>query len=372
MTLFPRILKNSIIRFIEILSWSEFQGASRMLRGARLSPNALAVTLRSEEVSREHLGGGGPGWPAVTGVYVELLHLSCCKNIPTSSRNNPHYHLAELCAKSLQSCPTLCEGPLSMGFSSQESRSGLLCPPPGDLPDPGIKLGFPSLQAHSLLSDPPVKPTSQQSVNIKDLIVEKTGSRVQHSLRRGCCCEGLHPLLTPDAAVPERWAVSPSPGAGLRPVGLPVCCVRSPDLVNQRQGLRSAGLTARTPFPTGFPGPSLNPGTSWLLPGGSLGMGAGSPESRRSLLRGTPRYTDAAGARPSSGCGDAGGRAQGVGVGGGPPGEAAGSGQVHRSGCEQEHTASLLQALRVPTGGADWGVQEHGLPGHWSGLDTPR
>ena len=110
MTLFPRILKNSIIRFIEILSWSEFQGASRMLRGARLSPNALAVTLRSEEVSREHLGGGGPGWPAVTGVYVELLHLSCCKNIPTSSRNNPHYHLAELCAKSLQSCPTLCEG----------------------------------------------------------------------------------------------------------------------------------------------------------------------------------------------------------------------------------------------------------------------
>ena len=55
MTLFPRILKTSIIRFIEILSWSEFQGSSRMLRGsARLSPNALAVTLGSEEVSCEH------------------------------------------------------------------------------------------------------------------------------------------------------------------------------------------------------------------------------------------------------------------------------------------------------------------------------
>ena len=55
MTLFPRILKNSIIRFIEILTWSEFQGSSRMLRGsARLSPNALAVTLGSEEVSCEH------------------------------------------------------------------------------------------------------------------------------------------------------------------------------------------------------------------------------------------------------------------------------------------------------------------------------
>ena len=28
---------------------------------------------------------------------------------------------------------------LSMGFSRQEHWSGLPCPPPGDLPDPGIK-----------------------------------------------------------------------------------------------------------------------------------------------------------------------------------------------------------------------------------------
>ena len=33
-----------------------------------------------------------------------------------------------------------CQAPLSMGFSRQESWSGLSCPPPGDLPDPGIKL----------------------------------------------------------------------------------------------------------------------------------------------------------------------------------------------------------------------------------------
>ena len=31
------------------------------------------------------------------------------------------------------------QAPLSMGFSSQEYWSGLPCPPPGDLPDPGIK-----------------------------------------------------------------------------------------------------------------------------------------------------------------------------------------------------------------------------------------
>ena len=32
-----------------------------------------------------------------------------------------------------------CQAPLSMGLSGQEYWSGLPCPPPGDLPDPGIK-----------------------------------------------------------------------------------------------------------------------------------------------------------------------------------------------------------------------------------------
>ena len=36
-------------------------------------------------------------------------------------------------------CTIALQAPLSMGFSRQESWSGLLCPPPGDLPDPGIK-----------------------------------------------------------------------------------------------------------------------------------------------------------------------------------------------------------------------------------------
>ena len=49
-------------------------------------------------------------------------------------------------AKSLQSCPTLCDpmdcsplALLSRGFSRQEYPSGLPCPPPGDLPKPRIK-----------------------------------------------------------------------------------------------------------------------------------------------------------------------------------------------------------------------------------------
>ena len=51
-----------------------------------------------------------------------------------------------------------CQVPLSMEFSRHEYWSGLPRPPPGDLPDPGIKPGSPALQADSLLSEPPGKP----------------------------------------------------------------------------------------------------------------------------------------------------------------------------------------------------------------------
>ena len=57
-----------------------------------------------------------------------------------------------------QSCPTLCnhmgciahQAPLSMGFSRQEYWNGLPNPPPGDLPNPGIKPVSPALQVGSL------------------------------------------------------------------------------------------------------------------------------------------------------------------------------------------------------------------------------
>ena len=49
------------------------------------------------------------------------------------------------------------QAPLSMGFSRQEYWSGLPFPPPGDLPDPQIEPMTPTLQASSLLSEPPGK-----------------------------------------------------------------------------------------------------------------------------------------------------------------------------------------------------------------------
>ena len=63
-----------------------------------------------------------------------------------------------------QSCLTLetpwtvaHQAPLSMEFFRQGYWSGLPCNSPGDLPDPGIEPGSPTLQADSLLSESPGK-----------------------------------------------------------------------------------------------------------------------------------------------------------------------------------------------------------------------
>ena len=54
----------------------------------------------------------------------------------------------------------LCQAPLSMGFSRQGYWSGLLCPPPGYLPDFGIEHVSPALQVVSL-------PLSHQEVSLE-------------------------------------------------------------------------------------------------------------------------------------------------------------------------------------------------------------
>ena len=73
-----------------------------------------------------------------------------------------HFNFSMLCAhaQSLWSCSLFatlwtvaCQATLSMGFFRQESWSGLPCPSPGDLPEPGIEPmtpASPALQADSL------------------------------------------------------------------------------------------------------------------------------------------------------------------------------------------------------------------------------
>jgi len=78
-------------------------------------------------------------------------------------------------AKSPQYCLTLfvtpwtiaCQAPLSIGFPRQEYWSGLPCPPPRNLPDPGmepVSLMSPALQAGSLPLVPCGKPFPEHRV----------------------------------------------------------------------------------------------------------------------------------------------------------------------------------------------------------------
>ena len=67
--------------------------------------------------------------------------------------------------KSLQPFSTLCDpkdcnhqSPEFMRFSRQEYWSGLPCPSPGDLPDPGIKPSSPALAGGFFTAEPPGNP----------------------------------------------------------------------------------------------------------------------------------------------------------------------------------------------------------------------
>ena len=66
---------------------------------------------------------------------------------------------------------------LSTEFSRQEYWSGLPFPPPRDLPDSGIKPRSPALQADSLPSDPPGKPTALT---------------IQNFVGKTCLCSLIH------------------------------------------------------------------------------------------------------------------------------------------------------------------------------------
>ena len=55
------------------------------------------------------------------------------------------------------------QAPLPMGFFRQEYWSGLPCPPPGDLPDPGIVPTCPALAGGFFTTAPRGKPLIEQN-----------------------------------------------------------------------------------------------------------------------------------------------------------------------------------------------------------------
>ena len=81
-----------------------------------------------------------------------------------------------------------------MGFSRQEYWSGLPCPPPWDLPNPGIKPMSPTLQADSLPSKPPVKPIYIYIYTHRLIYIS------------ACCCCCCVASVVSDSATPEKAA----------------------------------------------------------------------------------------------------------------------------------------------------------------------
>ena len=62
-------------------------------------------------------------WKAVQGLGKECVHTKSLSHVQLSATP----------------LTVACQAPLSMWFSRQEYWNGLPCPPPGDLPDPGIE-----------------------------------------------------------------------------------------------------------------------------------------------------------------------------------------------------------------------------------------
>ena len=95
---------------------------------------------------------------SLASVYFQMEH-KCLKKVKSLSRVQL---FATPWTVAYQALP-------SMGFSRQECWSGLPFPSPGDLPDPGIEPGSPTLQAESLPAEPQGKPKQMVEPNKKML-----------------------------------------------------------------------------------------------------------------------------------------------------------------------------------------------------------
>ena len=84
------------------------------------------------------------------------------------------------------------------GFSRQEYWSGLPCPPPGDLLNWRIEPRFPTLQADSLLSEPP----ERSNKHLKSLISPKSAPLPTFF----SCSQHFSALLHPSSCTtPKSW-----------------------------------------------------------------------------------------------------------------------------------------------------------------------
>jgi len=141
-------------------TWVWSQGGEYPLQeGMAIHPSVLAWRTpwieepsRLQSIGSQRVGHDGSDWALshvhfVVGPtdYVASLLIRLCYMLVASVMSDSLW-------------PPCLQASLFMEFSRQEYWSGLLFPFSGDLPNPGIGLGSPVLQADSLPSEPPGKP----------------------------------------------------------------------------------------------------------------------------------------------------------------------------------------------------------------------
>ena len=107
------------------------------------------------------------------------------------------------------------QAPLSMGFPKQEYWSGLPFPSPRDLPNPGIELISPALQADSLPSEPLGKPNTgvgNQSLLQGIFLTQELNPCLLHCRRKPRRGDGM--VVNSDAFI-TRWRMKTSPNSAI-------------------------------------------------------------------------------------------------------------------------------------------------------------
>ena len=130
--------------------------------GKNLS-DSLTFHRRETNVAKSW-GGGRSSCPGATFLKPALSWARSWRSSLHQGWREQSLGLKFLCAQSL-SCVRLFatpwtvarQAPLSMGFSGQEDWSGLPCPPPGELPSPGIEPASPAVAGKFFTTKPPVK-----------------------------------------------------------------------------------------------------------------------------------------------------------------------------------------------------------------------
>ena len=138
-----------------------------------------------------------------------------------------------------------------MGFSRQEYWNGLSCPPPGDLPNPGIEARSPALQVDSFLSEPPEKPknTGVGSLSLLQgiFLTQESNQGLLHCRQflYQLSCSFATPWTVAHQAPPsmgfsrqEYWSGLPSPSPGDLP---------DPGIEPRSPALQADDLTSEPP-----------------------------------------------------------------------------------------------------------------------------